>query len=122
MQKVIDFIKNNMPFFVGTINEDAPAIRPFGAIMLYQGDLYITTGVGRTCYYQMINGAKVQLLSMKHGTREWLRVNCIAQEETSVKLKELAIKENPVLENIYAGATDPTFALIKLKVLGYEFK
>lgn len=46
MNKIYDFIKNCECFYVATINDEFPAVRPFGAIMEVSGFLYIATHDG----------------------------------------------------------------------------
>lgn len=46
MNKIYDFIKTCECFYVATINDEFPAVRPFAAIMEVSGFLYIATHDG----------------------------------------------------------------------------
>lgn len=50
MSKISEFLRECGVFYVLTINGDFPAGRPFGAIMEYENDLYISTGDMKDVY------------------------------------------------------------------------
>ena len=44
MERVFDFLKNAETYYLATVEEDQPRVRPFGTILNYEGKLYIQTG------------------------------------------------------------------------------
>ncbi len=119
LEELYNFIKECYPFFVCTINKKFPAARPFGAIMLCDNCFYVATGKNKDCYLQLINDAPVQIVANKAGTREWVRINGLANEELSIELKRKMFETNPILQRRYSGINDPNLALIKITVTNY---
>lgn len=52
MSKEIDFLNECSAFYVLTLNDDYPTDRPFGAIMEFDNDLYISTEDTKNVYKQ----------------------------------------------------------------------
>lgn len=122
MSKVSDFIKECGSFFVLTLNGDCPAGRPFGAIMEIKEDLYISTDDRKAVYRQLKANANVQLLALKPGTREWVRVTGAATECDSVVIKAQMLEECPVLKGHYSSADEPHYRIFKVKVFEAAFQ
>jgi uncharacterized pyridoxamine 5'-phosphate oxidase family protein len=82
MQDVLNFLKNNNVFYVATIDDGRPAIRPFGAVTEIDGKLYIVTNNKKNVYRQMKKNPAVAICCMaQDGT--WLRLT--ASVETDPK-------------------------------------
>ncbi|SJT99693.1 Uncharacterized conserved protein [Clostridioides difficile] len=50
MSKSFEFLKSCGVFFLTTINGEVPASRPFGAVMEYERNLYISTAYSKSQY------------------------------------------------------------------------
>ena len=122
MSKIIDFLKECGTFYVLTINKDFPAGRPFGAVMEYKNDLYIATADTKEVYKQLKENSAVQIIALKPGTREWIRVSGTATECTDLNIKQIMLKECPVLSKHYTSANVPHYNLFQIKVTNVEFK
>ena len=44
MQSVNDFIKKCGTYYLATVSEGKPEVRPFGTVNIFEGRLYIQTG------------------------------------------------------------------------------
>lgn len=53
MSKVFDLLKEYGVFYVATVNNGLPAVRPFGAVMEYNGELYLATANFKDVYKQL---------------------------------------------------------------------
>ncbi len=122
MSKEYEFIKECGSFFVLTINNDFPAGRPFGAIMEIDNDLYIATADMKEVYKQLKTNPNMQLLALKNGTRDWVRVTGIATECEDITIKEKMLIECPVLTKYYPTADTPHYNVFKITVLHTECK
>lgn len=122
MSKTYDFIKECGSFFVLTNNDDFPAGRPFGAIMEYEDALYITTADTKAVYKQLKANNNIQLLALKPGTREWIRVTGIAEECADLAIKARMLKECPNLRKYHTAADEEHFNVFKVIILNTEFK
>ncbi len=114
MSKSFDFLKSCGVFFVTTINEEIPASRPFGAVMEYEGNLYISTGNTKDVYKQLVKNSNIQIVALKKETREWIRINGKAIETKDLKEKAIMLKECPILSKRFNSETCEYFALFKI--------
>ena len=114
MSKAYTFLKGCGVFFVGTVNGDAPAVRPFGAIMEHEGVIYIPTANTKDVYKQISANPKVQLTAMNPGTTNWIRVNATAVETSDMEIKKAMMEACPILGQIYGEPTNPAFVVFAL--------
>ena len=54
MQEVYDFIKKCGTYYLATVDGDQVRVRPFGTVNIFDGKLYIQTGLVKPCAKQMI--------------------------------------------------------------------
>ena len=120
MSKAYDFIKECGVFYVLTVSGNSPVGRPFGAIMEYNDRLYITTADTKQVYIQIKENASIQILALKPGTRNWIRLSGIAVETTDLLLKQMMLDECPVLSKHYASADAPHYVLLEVAVTHAE--
>lgn len=121
MSKECEFIKECGAFFVLTVNDDFPAGRPFGAIMEMDNDLYISTADTKEVYRQLRQHENMQIIALKPGTREWIRVSGIAAECTDLKVKQKMLEECPALSKHYSSAHEPHYNVFRIQITGSEF-
>lgn len=116
MKQVCEFFRECGAFFVLTLNDGRPAGRPFGAIMEHEGDLYISTGDMKAVYVQLKANPAVQLLALKPGTRDWMRVTGAAEESSDLAVKAGMLAECPALTKHFPTPDAPHFAVFRVKV------
>lgn len=121
MTKECEFIRKCGAFYVLTINNDFPAGRPFGAIMEIGDYLYISTADTKEVYKQLKHNNNMQIIALKPGTREWIRVSGIASECTDVTVKQKMLEECPVLSKHYSSADALHYNVFKIKIVNSEF-
>lgn len=114
MSETFAFIKENGPFFISTVNGDEPAVRPFGGIMEYQGDLYVATSNKKAVYAQLKANPKVQIVSLKPAEKAWVRVNGKAEEIFDLDEKQAMLDACPPLLKNFPTKDCPTLALFKI--------
>ena len=122
MKKVCDFIRECGSFFMLTFNGDFPAGRPFGSIMEYENDLYITTADNKAVYRQLMENQNVQLVALKPGTREWVRVTGVAEECMDLAIKQRMLDECPNLRRFHSRPDEPQYNVFRVQVVHCEFK
>ncbi len=114
MSKTYDFLRSCNTFFVAAENNGSPAVRPFGAIMEYENELYISTGKQKDVYQQLKKCGKIQIVALKNGTRDWIRVSGIAEEVGDPAIKQAMLNECPVLRKHFSESTHPEYAVFKI--------
>ena len=115
MSKVYDFLKDCGAFFLLTVNENTPVGRPFGAVMEYENRLYFTTATMKEVYKQLKANDNVQIVALKHGTREWIRISGKAKECFDFDIKEKMLECCPVLVKRYDSPKSEFFALFSVE-------
>ena len=122
MSKAYEFLKECDCFFVLTINGDYPAGRPFGAVMEFENELYISTSDVNMVHKQMRKNEHVQIVAKKANTRNWIRITGKASECSDDKLKKRMIKEHPILIKRFETVGLEHFLMFKIKVESCEIK
>lgn len=115
MSQSYEFLKACGTFFVLTTDAGKPEGRPFGAVMECEGTLYISTGAQKDVCRQLRENPAMQIIALKPGTREWLRLSGRARECTDVAIKATMLDACPALKNRYASAEDENFALFAIE-------
>ena len=114
MSKTFDFIQECGPFHVATVNGDAPASRPFGAMMNHRGTLYICTSTAKDVYAQLQANPAVVITALKPGTMDWVRVNAVVKETDDLAIKQAMLDARPTLVDRYQSADNPAFSVLAL--------
>ena len=121
MSKIYKFLKECGYFYVLTINGDFPAGRPFGAVMEYDGKLFISTHDGNKVHKQLRKNGNVQIVAKKESTREWIRITGKATECNDIKMKQKMLGVCPVLSKHFLSAEDAHYLVFQVDVLDTEF-
>ena len=114
MGKIYNFISECNVFFLGTVNDNKPEIRPFGAMMEYQNELYFSTGTTKQVYKQLCNNSNIQIVALKEGTRNWIRINGTAKEVYDFDIKQIMLDTCPILKKRFDDNKSSLFALFKI--------
>lgn len=115
MSKVFELLKEYGVFYVATVKDGMPAVRPFGAVMEYNNELYIATANFKEVYKQFKEEKNVQLAATKAGTLNWLRITGTAEEVAEMEIKEKMLEACPVLVDIFKSADNEVFAVFCIK-------
>lgn len=100
-------------FFVATDDEGQPRVRPFGALDLYEGRLYIQTGNIKKVFKQMASNPRVEICAMgEDGT--WVRIVADVVCDDRVEAREHMLNANPNLKKMYS-ADDGNCEVLYLK-------
>ena len=73
MQKVYDFLKDVGTYYLATVDNGQPRVRPFGTVDIFNGKLYIQTGLKKDVAKQLLSCPKAEICAFKAG--KWLRVS-----------------------------------------------
>lgn len=99
MQEVYDFLKKCGTYYLATVENDQPRVRPFGTIDLFEGKLYIQTGKIKNVSKQMNVNHKIEMCAFD-GT-EWLRITAKAVEDPRLEAQEHMLAGYPELQAMY---------------------
>ena len=113
MQAITDLIKAGGVYFIATDDNGQPRVRPFGAVMEFEGKTYIATGNKKDFFKQVMNNPRVELSSIL-GPGKWLRVSGELAEDTRREAKLAFFEASPALLNRYS-IDDGIFAVLYFK-------
>lgn len=99
MKQVYEFLKKCETYYLATVEDDQPRVRPFGTIDLYEDKLYIQTGKVKAVSVQMKKNPKIEISGMAEG--KWIRVTAEAVLDDNVAAQEHMLAAYPSLQAMY---------------------
>ncbi len=109
MNEIYEFIKACGTYYLATVENGQPRVRPFGTINLFDGKLYIQTGKCKNVSKQIQKTPCVELCCMKDG--EWLRLAGELVRDDRREPKADMLEHYPDLKNMYSPDDDNTEVL-----------
>ena len=95
IKKVYDFLEDAKTFYLATVEGDQPRVRPYGAILWYEGRIYIMAFGKTQATYQIADNAKAEICAFKGKT---LRVACRLVEDNRPEVGKALVDRMPVLK------------------------
>ena len=99
MQQVYDFLKKCGTYYLATVEGEQPRVRPFGTVDLFEGKLYLQTGLSKSVAQQLKADPKVELCAFD-GER-WLRVAATAVYDDNLETQKHMLAAYPSLQAMY---------------------
>lgn len=106
MKEVQEFLKTCGVYYLATVEEDQPRVRPFGTAEIFENHLYIETGKKKEVFKQIIANPKVEICGFQNG--KWIRVTGKLILDDRVEAKKDMLDKNPDLRNMYSEFDDNT--------------
>jgi len=92
MNEVLNYLKSCGTFYIATVEEDQPRVRPFGAVCAFEGKLYIVTNNQKKVYAQMQDNAKIEICGMSKET--WIRIEGKAIHDSRREARVAMMNDN----------------------------
>jgi uncharacterized pyridoxamine 5'-phosphate oxidase family protein len=121
MSKIVDFLNEAKTYYLATVEEEQPRVRPFGATVEYNGKVYFATNNQKKVYEQLVADPKTEISGMAKG--KWIRLSGEAVFDDSIEAKEAMLEANPSLKTMY-NVDDGIFAVFfldNMQALVYSF-
>ena len=99
MDKVLKFLKDAETYYLATVEDDQPRVRPFGTAHVFEGKLYIQTGKVKDVSKQLHQNPKAEICAFKNG--EWLRVSGKLIEDDRNEARQSMLDAYPSLQKMY---------------------
>ena len=109
MEEVFKFLKKCGVFYLATEEGNLPRVRPFGAINIYEGKLYIQTGKSKNVSKQMQINPNVEISGFVDG--KWIRLDGTVVRDDRYEAKADMLDNNPELKSMYSADDDNTEVL-----------
>ena len=111
MQEVYDFLKTCGVYYLATVDEDQPRVRPFGTAVIFEQKLYIQTGRKKNVARQMLTNPKVEICAYDAGKGVWLRIEAKVVADERLEAKQYVLDQYPQLKSMYQADDDNTLVL-----------
>ena len=109
MLDVYKFLKKADTYFLATVENGEPRVRPFGTVHIFEGKLYIQTGKSKAVFQQLEANPNAELCATYKGT--WLRIRCKLIDDNRVEAKKAMLDAYPNLRGRYNENDDNTRVL-----------
>ena len=100
MNKAAQFLADSKTFYLATTEDDQPRVRPFGAVMEWDGKVYICTNNKKEVYAQIQKNPKVEISAMDQSFN-WIRIAGKLVTDNRREAREAMLKAQPGLESMY---------------------
>ena len=104
IEKVAQFLETAGTYYLATVENDQPRVRPFGTVLVSDGKLYIETGKVKNVSKQIAANPKVEICAFD-GTR-WLRVAGELVNDDDRDVKVAMLEKMPSLKSMYSADDD----------------
>ena len=120
MNRVVDEIKKIGIFYIATIDENKPKVRPFSSICEFENNIYICSGKQKEIYKQLQKNPYIEISGMYDGGT-WLRVSAKAVIDNRIEAEEAMLNDSTGPSQLYK-AGDGRFVVYRLeKVKAFKF-
>ncbi|MDF2802156.1 MAG: NimC/NimA family protein [Anaerocolumna sp.] len=99
MNKAASFLNECKIFYISTIEDDKPRVRPFGAIMEWENRTYICTNNKKDFYKQIQKNPNFEISATNGGS--WIRLSGKLVTDPRVEAKEAMLLAYPPLRDMY---------------------
>ena len=106
MKEACEFLKNSGVYYLATVENNTPRVRPFGTAEIFEDKLYIQTGKKKDVYKQIINNPIVEICAFNNG--RWIRITGKLVEDDRREAKKDMLDKNPNLRGMYNEDDDNT--------------
>lgn len=109
MDEIYEFIKKCGTYYLATVEDGQPRVRPFGTVNLFEGKIYIQTGRKKDVSRQIQKNPKVELCSFNGS--EWCRVAGELVDDDRIEPKKAMLESYPELKKMYSAEDENTQVL-----------
>ena len=104
IEKVYYFLNDAQTFYLATVDGTKPRVRPFGAVLLRDGKLYLVTGKVKDVSRQIGENPFVEICAYMNGS--WIRIAAELAEDDDHDVKVAMLEKMPSLKNMYSADDD----------------
>ena len=99
-EKVYKFIDEAKVFYLATIENDKPHVRPLGSHKLLNDKVYFLVGDFKNVYKQLLKNPNCELVASK-ATGEWMRISGKAIFEKDFTISDSMLNDNKNIKELY---------------------
>ena len=95
IKKVYDFLENAGTFYLATVEDDKPRVRPYGALLMFDGRIYIMAFGQTNATRQIAENNNAEICAFKGQT---LRIECKLVQDDNPEVAKALIDKMPALK------------------------
>ncbi len=114
IQEVLQFLTDAKLFYIATVENGTPKVRPFGFVMEFEGKLYFCTNNQKDIYRQLQANPELEISATSAGY-QWIRLKGKAVFDKNSTAKVKAFEVSPALANMYKSSDNPIFEVFYLQ-------
>ncbi len=95
VKKVYDFLEDAKTFYLATVEGDQPRVRPYGAMLMFEGRIYIMAFGQTNATQQIAQNQKAEICAFKGQT---LRIECRLVADNRPEVGKALVDKMPVLK------------------------
>lgn len=99
MNKITEFLNQSGTFYLSTVENNIPRVRPFGAVAEYDGKIYICTNNQKNVFKQILVNPNIEISSMVGD--KWIRLEGKLVVDERIEAKGAMLESNPSLRSMY---------------------
>lgn len=99
MEEVLNFVKECGVYYLATVDNNTPKVRPFGTFEIFENHLYIQTGKNKDVFKQIEKNNNVEICAFKGSN--WIRISGKLIVDDRVEAKKDMLDKNPNLRGMY---------------------
>ncbi len=99
MNKITEFLNQSGTFYLSTVENNMPRVRPFGAVAEYDGKIYICTNNQKNVFKQILVNPNIEISSMVGD--KWIRLEGKLVVDERIEAKGAMLESNPSLRSMY---------------------
>lgn len=99
MNKITEFLNQSGTFYLSTVENNMPRVRPFGAVAEYDGKIYICTNNQKNVFKQILVNPNIEISSMVG--YKWIRLEGKLVVDERIEAKGAMLESNPSLRSMY---------------------
>ena len=104
LNEVAEFLKECHVFFIATVDEGQPRVRPFGVAEIVDGKLYLTTGRKKDVYKQIeANDGRFEICALKPDYSGWIRISGRLVDEDNAAVRQQILDRHKNLTRMYSA-------------------
>ena len=106
MNEVYEFLSACKTYYLATVEDDQPRVRPFGTVNVFEDKLYIETGKIKPTAKQLLANPKAEICAFNG--KEWIRVTGKLLPDERREAKKAMLDAYPHLRGMYSEDDDNT--------------
>ncbi len=109
MEEILEFVKDCGVYYLATVDDGKPRVRPFGTFEMFENHLYIETSKKKNVSKQIQKNPYVEICAYKGD--KWIRISGKLVRDDRIEAKVDMLDKNPKLKELYSAYDDKTEVL-----------